>query len=673
LFIRWHPLKRGESNNIITLITMVQTLTFIQNSLGEIVDKAKYESWCINEITAKYVQSMRMKILKEGKNSACRHYKGLHLVAQCIATNRTLPVIPYCKTTRDGVPRELIQVKQLLQSGDADLQRFGLTITRNYEQIYTKVVWNPNPITDRGPKISEQLKLEFNNFCYNWTNKLGIRNRNLQSSTTIRSGIVKGPNGPAIVTAHQDAGAVLDDIELSTNLKTLATLTGNKWIWEMLQFLGQPEQNKGFKSGRISLLQEGGGKTRTIAIADYWSQNLLRPIHKVLMDILKRLETDGTFSHGDQFKRIILKSKGNITYCHDLSSATDRFPVELQEILLSHVFSKELADCWRKVLTSRSFSYRNTHVKWETGQPLGLLSSWAAFALTHHAIIEFCAFQKGFKSFKKYAVLGDDVAIWEEDVAKQYEQLLTEIGVPINYDKSLVSDTRTHRLEFAKRIAVNGVEISGLKPAILKSSDTLSGYLDLIRTARDRSWNLHWADVLGPSSWSVNRKDLLSILVWEASDGTCAPKGLIIPEGNTEVTKDSIFNDLKEEILSVRRDSILQKVEQLDRLLAGKPVEELFQKGGITVSERSIGLLGATSVYHPVVWEINRVGESLNRVLIKLWEEPGPDGLPPMSDVEFLPIPNLGVYFGEKHLLRSKAHSSLVLRAWSSLNNHEVD
>lgn len=650
---------------------MIQTLTYIQSSLGEIVDKAKFDSWCINEITAEYVHSMRMKIQNEGKESACKHYKGLHLVARCIVTNTALPVIPFCKTTKDGVPRELIRVKHLLSSGDADLQRFGMTITRNYEQIVTKPVWNPNPITDQGPELSDQLKLEFNNFCYNWTGKLGIRNCNLQSSTSIRSGIVKGPNGPAIITAHQDAGAVLDDIELSTNLKTLATLTGNEWIWEMLQFLGQPEQNKGFKSGRISLLQEGGGKTRTIAIADYWSQNLLRPIHKKLMNILRRLETDGTFSHGDQFKRIILKSKGNITYCHDLSSATDRFPVELQEILLSHVFNSELAGCWRKVLTSRLFSYKNTHVKWETGQPLGLLSSWAAFALTHHAIIEFCAFKKGINSFRKYAVLGDDVAIWDEDIAKQYERLLEEIGVPINYDKSLVSDTRTHRLEFAKRIAVNGVEISGLKPAILKGSNTLSGYLDLIRVARDRSWNLHWADVLGPSSWSVNRKNLLSILVWEASNGTCAPKGLIL-EGNTESPEDS-FLKLKEEILLVRRNTILKKVEQLDKYLSGKPVEYLFQREGITVSERSIGLLGETPVYHPVVWEINRVGESLIKVLDELWKDPEPDGGPPMSDVEFLPIPNLSVYFGERHLLRSKAHSSLVLRAWSSLNNHEVN
>jgi len=613
-----------------------------------------------------------MKIQNEGKYSACRHYKKLHQVAQCIATNRTLPVIPFCKTTKDGVPRELIQVKQLLLSGDADLQRFGLTITRNFEQIYTKVEWNPNPITDRGPKLSGQLKQEFNDFCSGWTDKLGIRNRNLRSSDTVRSGIVKGPNGPAIITAHQDAGAVLDDPELSTNLKTLASLTGNMWIWNMLVFLGQPEQNKGFKSGRISLLQEGGGKTRTIAIADYWSQNLLRPIHKDLMNILKRFETDGTFAQGDQFKRILLKSKGNITYCHDLSSATDRFPVELQEILLSHVFNKDLASCWRKVLTSRSFSYNKEHVKWETGQPLGLLSSWAAFALTHHAVIEFCAFRKGIKSFKKYAVLGDDVAIWDEVVAKEYEQFLAEIGVPINYDKSLVSDTRTHRLEFAKRIAVNGVEISGLKPAILKGANTLNGYLNLIRTARDRSWNVHWADVLGPSSWSVNRKDLLSILVWEASNGVCAPKGLF-PEGNTGLSKDSLFQNFREEILKVRRELIHKKVEQLDKLLTGKPVEELFQKGGITVSERSIGLLGATPVYHPVVWEINRVGESLNNVLNKLWDEPGPDDPPPLSDVEYLPVPNLEVYFGKQHLLKSKAHSSLVLRAWSSLNNHEAN
>jgi hypothetical protein len=46
--------------------------------------------------------------------------------------------------------------------------------------------------------------------------------------------------------------------------------------------------------GKIAQLSESGGKTRNIAIGDYFSQLVLRPLHEVLMKFLKGLETDGT-------------------------------------------------------------------------------------------------------------------------------------------------------------------------------------------------------------------------------------------------------------------------------------------------------------------------------------------------------------------------------------------
>lgn len=49
-----------------------------------------------------------------------------------------------------------------------------------------------------------------------------------------------------------------------------------------------------YKSGKISLINEGGGKTRVIAIGDYWSQNLLQGLHDFIMKILRKMETDGT-------------------------------------------------------------------------------------------------------------------------------------------------------------------------------------------------------------------------------------------------------------------------------------------------------------------------------------------------------------------------------------------
>lgn len=61
---------------------------------------------------------------------------------------------------------------------------------------------------------------------------------------------------------------------------------------------------------------------------------------------------------------------------------------------------------------------------------LGYYSSWPLFALTHHAMIWWCAEQVyPQRVFYRYAVLGDDVVIADEQVAKVYEHALSQMGV----------------------------------------------------------------------------------------------------------------------------------------------------------------------------------------------------------------------------------------------------
>jgi len=51
-------------------------------------------------------------------------------------------------------------------------------------------------------------------------------------------------------------------------------------------------------------------------------------------------------------------------------------------------------------------------VKYRVGQPIGFYSSWPAFAMSIHILVEYCAAEEGFKTFRNYVVLGDDVAIF---------------------------------------------------------------------------------------------------------------------------------------------------------------------------------------------------------------------------------------------------------------------
>jgi len=83
---------------------------------------------------------------------------------------------------------------------------------------------------------------------------------------------------------------------------------------------------------------------------------------------------------------------------------------------------------------------------------LGFYSSWATFALTHHILIEYCAYLEGINSFRDYAVLGDDVVIWNKSVARRYEIVMAELGVQINLTKTITSNEHHVQVEFAKRL-----------------------------------------------------------------------------------------------------------------------------------------------------------------------------------------------------------------------------
>jgi hypothetical protein len=120
--------------------------------------------------------------------------------------------------------------------------------------------------------------------------------------------------------------------------------------------------NKGFLHSRIALLPESGGKTRTIAIGDYWSQAILQPLHNSLMGCLSKLETDGTWNQDLQSERI-KRLAGNHSISFDLTSATDRFPLEIQRLLISELFGEDLSVAWSNLMTDRVFSYKEHHVR----------------------------------------------------------------------------------------------------------------------------------------------------------------------------------------------------------------------------------------------------------------------------------------------------------------------
>jgi hypothetical protein len=94
---------------------------------------------------------------------------------------------------------------------------------------------------------------------------------------------------------------------------------------------------------------------------------------------------------------------------------------------------------------------------------MGALSSWAMLAFTHHYIVHYAAWSTCVvpigERFLQYAVLGDDIVIWNKTVAEKYITVMHSLGVGLGLAKSIISQGGTGA-EFAKRTLLGGVDVS---------------------------------------------------------------------------------------------------------------------------------------------------------------------------------------------------------------------
>jgi hypothetical protein len=221
--------------------------------------------------------------------------------------------------------------------------------------------------------------------------------------------------------------------------------------------------------GKIGIKEEAAGKVRLFAMCTAWYQMLLNPLHRGIFLILKTIKQDGTFDQlrplRDHYRRV------KQAFSLDLKTATDRLPVYLQVEILAKIIGRDLAKAWAMLLTDIEYQLKsmkydvNAKLKYTVGQPMGALSSWAMLALTHHFLVQVAAWKSGVVPlgtwFTGYAILGDDLVIFDRKVANEYLKIIKLIGMQVGLHKSVLSNKHEClTLEFAKRTFFKGVDIS---------------------------------------------------------------------------------------------------------------------------------------------------------------------------------------------------------------------
>lgn len=369
--------------------------------------------------------------------------------------------------TKDGLPNLVKEFHPHIRRGDLTAIKAVLSVLQSTRLLKGGKPIDTTTITGAWTgHIPIDLVYAIPAFCKKLKYQNGLKSDWTKYHFTTKA----GPNGPAMATCLHDWRA------LTPNMKAdICTLGGPELTREIQRFQntddldpyfldrvahrisGKPVDPKNLKVSKVSIKMDVDCKSRLVGILDYWTQTSLVNLHKGLFDLLRQLPSDRTFNQTEGLKAF-RPDEGSKYHSVDLTAATDRFPVVLQQALLDHLIGHDKAQAWTRLLTDRAFYLNGKPYFYEVGQPIGVYSSWSTFALAHHLVV-FVAAQRAGKrpSWRNYILLGDDIVIGNDQVAFHYQKILDELGCGVSEGKTFRSE---NFFEFAKRLFHQGTEFT---------------------------------------------------------------------------------------------------------------------------------------------------------------------------------------------------------------------
>jgi hypothetical protein len=201
-------------------------------------------------------------------------------------------------------------------------------------------------------------------------------------------------------------------------------------------------------AGNLLLKQEPGFKLRGVAAPSLVWQAALWNLYSNLKGVISSLPQDCTFDQEKGVQRTMKAlQEGRRVHSLDLSNATDLFPLSVQLAMLLYMgVGADQTSLIEKIFRLPWITELPNHreVIWSRGQPLGTYPSFYLFALAHHAVLAACG-----ASSDDYSLLGDDVVIYDTDIADRYTEFMTSLGCKFGAEKCLTSNLLA---EFAGRV-----------------------------------------------------------------------------------------------------------------------------------------------------------------------------------------------------------------------------
>jgi len=399
---------------------------------------------------------------------------------------------------KDGIPSRLYDLIELLKSGNKEELRFIISFLSISRTVVLKPALDLTTIVE--PGIAFDLpRNHLKSFLYTLSNtckKKGLRG--FFVNPKFKNYHLSTKTGPLGVETSKGC---YEELSLLPNdlIESISTLGGPVLADHMEQVLSHlegikqvfplTEEIKFSSIRRISYFSDPDGKTRVIALGDYWSQTALKPVHDKVFSILKCIEQDQTFDQAQGLKELSLLTDTE-KFCYDLSAFTDRFPLKLIKEMMDIWWGPKISEAICNIFVAHPFDIEGQKVSYSVGNPMGFYASWGLTTLCHHFVIYWaCQNLKRNWLVSSYKLLGDDIIIWDRDIALEYKKLCTLLGVDISEQKTIIGKTL---FEFAKKIYYGRDQISPISFSSWdESKKSFSGLIDLYHDIKERGVEIH--------------------------------------------------------------------------------------------------------------------------------------------------------------------------------------
>jgi len=624
-----------------------------------------------------WVSLYEFELTHRGKLEAIKYMKSLYGQAVSYSLFQQIPHIPFRKTIKCGLVRDLKHFKPYLR-GSVPKTRAALTILRQYELLYTEPSYDLSTVTDPCTKSSLWYRWAFIRWLKKTDRTLPVISfKEPKDHLTSK----KGPSGSAAMTSWDEDILALPQ-RLIDDICRLSELLGDAGLTDRIGKLKQLLIAKGFTSknechSRIQVFPAGGGKTRIIAIYDYWSQRTLRSLHQAMFRGLRKVNEDATFGHHSAADWLKSVPKGVDIYSYDLTAATDRIPYWIHDQVLRQHLPKtvnrdEIADLCKSILLNRKFKLSwdpSKEVSYECGQPMGAYMSWALLAYSHHCIARFCGARRN-----EYRIIGDDIVILGKAGLK-YKRFLDAFDIKISESKSIISyrESKHQTGEVAKRLILDGVEISPPTPNLIYKTFRdwrLAPMLleDMVR----RGWELQTDTLLGllhsmySKRWTQNVITVLSF-PFASCEAALLLKGVV---DAVSVWKEYSITELA--INFVRyRIALLYKAER--ELSSSYEFGILFGAAPIGTDKDIYALSPVKTIRKQMMDQTIKIAKLFAKFERDILLEGGSDIVLPAIRDEELYCPDLNLNFLEKKYQRQQYYSNTLLTMKRKIDNGTLD